>query len=48
MNTFAPPNFPFCSCGKVPSKIGILTKFFLASSTAFAIAEDTSLDFHNP
>jgi hypothetical protein len=27
---------------------GIFTKFFLASSTAFAIASETSLDFPNP
>ena len=29
INTLAPPNLPFCSCGSVPLSIGILTKFSL-------------------
>ena len=48
MLTLAPPYFPFCSCGSVPLIKGILTKFFLASSIAFAIALATSLDLPNP
>ncbi len=46
--TLAPPNLPFCWWGKVPLTIGILTKFFFASSTAFAIALETSFDFPKP
>ena len=38
MFTRAPPYLPFCSCGNVPFTIGILTRFFFASSTALAIA----------
>src|SRR5690606_5506903 len=46
--TRAPPYFPFCSCGSVTLLRGIRTKFFLASSIAFAIALATSLDFPRP
>jgi uncharacterized membrane protein YraQ (UPF0718 family) len=46
--TLAPPNLPFCSCCKVPLIYGIRTKFFLASSIAFAIADATSLDLPKP
>ena len=42
--TLPPPYLPFCSCGRVPFLIGILTKFFLASSIAFEIATGTSFD----
>ena len=47
-NTLAPPYLPFCSWGNVPLVIGIRTKFFLASSTALAMASETSFDFPSP
>ena len=48
IKTLEPPYFPFCSWGSVPFSIGILTKFFLASSTAFEIAVVTSFAFPKP
>ena len=46
--TLAPPNLPFCSWGNVPFLMVIFIRFFLASSTALAIASDTSFDFPRP